>query len=189
MEFGPLLVIYLLGASVLYFCLRFFAQARGHAGLSAAAFLAMFSLGGLVAGGLFAAYITRPVPPIRPVGAFAGTLVLASLLMGFLGVLLVRRRIPHPGRAVAIAVISMAAAACAMCATPLRMAERKFAFMRQVDELQRLAPLICAEWEQNGFRGLPAVKSTWADAHLRTDILPEADLETLPDYWARQGFP
>ncbi|MGD9613001.1 MAG: hypothetical protein AB7V22_08860 [Kiritimatiellia bacterium] len=171
MNVGPLLAIYLIGAAVLYLALRIFARARGHAGLSAATYLVLFSAAGLVAGGLFFAYVTRPIPPLRPVWAFAGTLVLVSLLQWGLGFLLVRRRIPRPGRAVAAAVLLMSALAGAICVHPLRMAEQKFAFFAQVDELQRLAPAVCAQWKQNEFRGRP-----------------DADLEALPDYLARQGY-
>ncbi len=171
MDLGPFLAVYLVGAAVLYLSLRIFAHARGHAGLSAAAYLAMFSAGGLVAGGLCYAYIVQPNPPLRPIWAFAGTLVLVSLLKWGLGVLLVRRRIPRPGRAIAVAVLLMSAACCAVCAPAVRMAEQKLAFFRQVDELERLAPAVCAQWEQTEFRDLPG-----------------ADLESLPDYWVRQGF-
>ena len=171
MNVGPLLVIYLIGLAVFYLSLRILAHARGHAGLSAAAYFVLFTAGGLVAGGLFYAYVTRPTPPLRPVWAFAGTLVLAGLLQWVLGVLLVRRRIPRPGRAVAAAVLLTSALACAICARPLRMAEQKFAFFAQVDELERLAPAVCAGWEQNGFPRLPG-----------------AELESLPDYLVRQGF-
>lgn len=171
MDLGPLLAIYLIGAAGLYLSLRIFARARGHAGLTAAAYLAMFAAGGLLAGGLFFAYVVRPTPPLRPVWAFAGTLVLAVLLQWSLGVLLIRRRIPRPGRAVAFAVLLTSALACAVCAHPLRMAERKLAFFRQVDELRRLAPAVCAQWERNE---LPT--------------LPGAELESLPDYLVRQGL-
>ena len=172
MDIGPLPVLYLIGFAALYLALRIFAGARGHAGLTAATYFVLFAAGGLVAGGLFAIYVTRPTPTLRPVWAFAGTLVLATLLQWSLGVILVRRRIPHPGRAVAAAVLLTSALACAVCAPALRMAERKFAFFAQVDELQRLAPAVCAQWEQNGFPRLPG-----------------AELESLPDYLARHpGF-
>lgn len=171
MNVGPLLVAYLIGSAVLYFSLRTIAGARGHAGLSAATYLVLFSAAGLVAGGLFFAYITRPIPPLRPVWAFAGTLVLVSLLQWGLGVLLVRRRIPRAGTALAVAVLLMSAACCVVCAPALRMAERKFAFFRQVDEMQRIAPAVCAQWERNGF-----------------PTLPGTELESLPDYLAPQGF-
>ena len=171
MDVGPLLVLYLIGFAVLYLALRIFAGARGHAGLTAATYVVLFAAGGLLAGGLFFAYVTRPTPPMRPIWAFAGTLVLAALLQWVLGVLLVRRRIPRPGRAVAVAVLLTSVLACAICAHPLRMAERKFAFFAQVDEMNRLAPAVCAQWERNGFPRLPG-----------------AELESLPDYLARQGF-
>ena len=171
MDIGPLPVLYLIGFAALYLALRIFAGARGHAGLTAATYSVLFAAGGLVAGGLFAIYVTRPTPPLRPVWAFAGTLVLAALLQWSLGVILVRRRIPHPGRAVAAAVLLTSALACAVCAPALRMAERKFAFFRQVDEMKRLAPAVCAQWERNEF-----------------PILPGAELESLPDYLVRQGF-
>ena len=170
-DMGPLLAIYLIGAAVLYFALRIGAQARGHAGLSAAAYLAMLAAGGLVAGGLGCAYVMQPNPPMRPVWAFAGTLVLAALLQWIFGVLLVRRRIPRAGPAIAAAVLLMSAAAGVICAPAVRLAEQKLAFFRQVDELRRLAPAVCALWEQNGFPNLPG-----------------ADLESLPDFLARQGF-
>ena len=171
MNVGPLLGVYLIGAAGLYLALPIFARARGHAGLSAATYLVLFSAAGLVAGGLFFAYVVRPIPPLRPVWAFAGTLVLVSLLQWGLGVLLLRRRIPRAGTALAVAVLLTSAACCAVCAPALRMAERKFAFFEQVDEMQRIAPAVCAQWKQNEFRGRP-----------------EADLESLPDYLARQGF-
>ena len=170
-DMGPLLAIYLIGAAVLYFALRIGAQARGHAGLSAAAYLAMFAAGGVLAAGLGYAYVIRPDPPMRPVWAFAGTLVLAALLQWIFGVLLVRRRIPRAGPAIAAAVLLMSAAAGVICAPAVRLAEQKLAFFRQVDELRRLAPAVCAQWEQNGFPNLPG-----------------ADLESLPDFLARQGF-
>ena len=172
MDFGPLLVLYLVVFAVLHLALRIFAGARGHAGLSAATALVLFAAGGLLAGGLFAIYVARPTPPLQPVSAFAGTLVLAGLLQWILGVLLVRRRIPRSGRAVAAAVLLTSALACVVCAPALRMAERKFAFFRQVDELQRIAPSVCVQWERN---------EAWH--------VPDADLEWLPDYLARQGWP
>lgn len=170
-DMGPLLAIYLIGAAVLYFALRIGAQARGHMRWSAATYLAMLAAGGLVAGGLGCAYVMQPNPPMRPIWAFAGTLALASLLQWILGVLLVRRRIPRAGAAIAGAVLLMSAAACVVCAPAVRMAEQKLAFFRQMDELRRLAPAVCAQWEQNGFPNLPG-----------------ADLESLPDFLARQGF-
>ena len=139
--------------------------------MAAATYLVLFLTGGLLAGGLFFAYVTRPIPPLRPVWAFAGTLVLAGVLQWILGVFLVRRRIPRAGPAIAVAVLLTSALAGAICARPLRMAEQKFAFFAQVDELERLAPAVCVGWEQNGFPRLPG-----------------AELESLPDYLARQGF-
>ena len=171
MDVGPLPVLYLIGFAALYFSLRIIAHARGHAGLTAATYVVLFLAGGFLAGGLFFAYVARPTPPLRPVWAFAGTLVLAALLQWSLGVLLVRRRIPRPGRAVAAAVLLTSALACVVCAPALRMAERKFAFFAQLEEMRRLAPAVCAGWERND---IPTV--------------PGAELESLPDYLVRLGF-